>query len=162
MRPTREQVLSIVAYDAERGIFTRLIAARNRPIGSDATVKSNNYRMILIGEKCWHAHRLAWLIVNGEWPKTQIDHINGDPSDNRIANLRLATPAQNAQNKRVCSNSKSGIKGVSFDPKRGKWGAFIQINKRQTIIGRYGSLEDAAEAYRLAAQKHFGEYARTI
>lgn len=157
----REQILERISYDRETGEFSLRIDTRYKKAGDDATSSSGNgYRILTFGGKNYGAHRVAWLIEYGEWPSLPLDHINNIPTDNRIANLRLATVSQNAYNKKRMSNNKSGIKGVSFDSKRNKWCAYICIDGKQTTIGRFQEKDQAAQAYRNAAIKHFGEYAR--
>ena len=89
------------------------------------------------------------------------DHINGDTLDNRRANLRIATPAQNAQNSRRKSSNTSGHKGVSWSAEKQQWRAEIMAFGKRTFLGRYDCLESAAHAYRTAAAQLHGEFART-
>ncbi len=87
-----------------------------------------------------------------------VDHVNGDGLDNTQGNLRLASCAQNAQNRRLYSTNKTGFKGVY---QRGrKWAASIGVNRRSINLGTFETPELAAAAYNEAAAKHFGEYAR--
>lgn len=88
-----------------------------------------------------------------------VDHINGDGLDNRRANLRAATPAQNAANQRLSSRSTSGFKGVTRQGSR--WRAYIAPGGRTLWLGTFDSPEAAARAYDEAAIEHFGEFART-
>ena len=92
------------------------------------------------------AHRLAWLYVHKEWPQKFLDHINGDPSDNRIENLRDVSNSINMQNqKRAHSGSRSGILGVQ---KRGeKYAARITVNNTPVFLGLFESKEAASQAY---------------
>lgn len=106
-------------------------------------------------------HRLAWAHFHGAWPSKMIDHIDGDRSNNRIANLREATGSQNAWNTGARSWSKSGVKGVSWDKERGKWFASIFVNRKQIALGRYDNIDDAAVAYADAARRYHGEFANT-
>jgi hypothetical protein len=71
------------------------------------------------------AHHVIWCWVHGEWPSGEIDHINGDRDDNRIANLRLATVAQNRTNKTISSNNTSGYKWVSWHKASKQWRAEV-------------------------------------
>ena len=105
------------------------------------------------------AHRLAWFFVYGEWPQKQIDHINGNKSDNRISNLRLATASQNLSNKGITKSNTSGYKGVSFNRTKKKWMASIKVNKKSINLGYFLTPEEASEAYKAAAIKHHGEFA---
>jgi hypothetical protein len=106
----------------------------------------------------YQAHRLAWLYMHGEWPVGDLDHINGDPADNRIANLRIATQSQNNANRRA---RRGRNKGVYMEKKTGKYKANICVNRKQIYLGRFESAEAAKAAYDKAAAQYFGEYART-
>lgn len=88
------------------------------------------------------------------------DHHNGDGLDNRRANLREATHAENQRNVRRPIHNTSGFKGVTLDKRSGKWTAQIHSSGRHLYLGRYTSPEDAARAYDDAAREHFGKYAR--
>jgi hypothetical protein len=91
-------------------------------------------------------HRLAWLLHYGEWPKSDLDHINGDRADNRIENLRCVTNAVNCQNKRrPLSSNKSGFLGVTAHGS--SWRAAVMVNRRQHHLGSYASPEEAHAAY---------------
>lgn len=121
-------------------------------------LRPNGYRTIAVDREVNLAHRLAWLLVYGEWPDGDLDHINGERDDNRIVNLRLATRAQNNMNaRRPCSNT-SGYKGASFC--RGKWDARIGIDGKDVYLGSFDTPEEAHAAYANAASKVFGEFAR--
>lgn len=89
-----------------------------------------------------------------------VDHINGDGFDNRRANLRASTKAQNAHNRPAHSNSKSGIKGVYWDKQSNKWLARIMANGRRHCLGSFESVDDAAEAYRAASNILHREFGR--
>jgi hypothetical protein len=110
----------------------------------------NGYIRIGINNKLYVAHRLAWLYVHGEFPESEIDHINGDRADNRILNLRKATPAENSQNRaRYCSNS-SGFMGVYFNKRHKKYCARINHLGKKKHLGLYDTAELAFEAYKEA------------
>ncbi|MCO6011461.1 HNH endonuclease [Actinoallomurus purpureus] len=91
------------------------------------------------------------------WP--YVDHINGNGLDNRRANLRPATQAQNAKNRRRRSDNTSGFKGVSRHRDRRRWAAAIYIAGRRRHLGLFNDPTDAAKAYDAAASKAFGEFA---
>lgn len=89
-----------------------------------------------------------------------IDHINGNPGDSRIENLREATPSQNQQNKKVNCTNVSGFKGAVYHPQKMKWQGRIHINKKKVSLGYFNTAEEAHEAYKKAAIDLFGEFAR--
>lgn len=105
-------------------------------------------------------HRVAWFLSYGAWPKEFIDHINCDPSDNRLFNLREADKTQSQGNKRPM-NPTSGLKGVySVKGYPDRWRAAITKNKKQVHLGTFPTKEAASQAYEAAALEYFGEFAR--
>jgi len=105
-------------------------------------------RHVQIGKKLFYEHRLIFLWHHGFLPKT-VDHINGQGDDNRIENLRAATPSQNSCNSKIPSNNKSGIKGVHFY--NGKWIATITLRHKRKSKG-FKTFE-AAKNFRLSAER---------
>ena len=99
------------------------------------------------------------LILNAP-DDMQVDHINGNTMDNRRCNLRLATPRQNQQNRGMSPLNTSGIKGVRFDARRGKWFARIRVDGRATFLGYHVTKEGAAEAYASACLAFHAAFAR--
>lgn len=156
----QQQLKSVLLYNAETGEFSWTRNVRPRRFGVKAGyVSPNGYVNISIKGRQYLAHRLAWLYVHGSWPKNHIDHKNGDPGDNRIANLREATPQQNSANSRIASNNTSGIKGVVRIP-RGKWVASIRVDGKTFRSRQFDNRHDAAKAYAKMAVRCFGEFAR--
>jgi len=89
-----------------------------------------------------------------------IDHINGDPLDNRYENLRIVTPHQNIMNQGLRSNNKSGHKGVKWDKRIEKWCASIGYNYKNIYLGSFDKKEDAVNARQTAEKEYYGEYRR--
>lgn len=106
------------------------------------------------------AHRIIWLLAYGEWPPGFIDHADGNPHNNRLANLRIATFSQNAANKRAVANSSSGLKGVTWHKRAGKWQAAVKLNGKNHHIGLFLTPEEAHTAYMRKAREVFGDFAR--
>lgn len=153
---------TVLLYDPETGLFTWLKARSKDRVGTVAGWTDElGYVHIRIGRKRMYlAHRLAWFMTHGVWPTHYIDHKNGNPSDNRIANLRECMQAQNCQNTKTVHARSSIRKGVCFDPRRKKYRAYIVMNGRQTHIGRYASLDEALSARLEAESRLHGEFAR--
>lgn len=162
---TADRLRQLLSYDASTGIFTRRISQTNRVKVGDIAGSPNQkgYINIMVDGRLYPAHRLAWLYVHGEWPRAQIDHINGTKTDNRIANLREATNSQNMQNMRTArSDNTSGLLGVRWHKRDKRWHARIMVDGKARHLGSFGSSDDAQAAY-LAAKRQlhdFGEVAK--
>jgi hypothetical protein len=157
---TAEKLRARLDYDPATGLFTWRENQRRHSGKLAGTIGVRGYIQIMLDKRQYRAHRLAWLHVHGAWPATALDHINGIHDDNRIKNLRLATPSQNGANRVINGRSTSGFKGVSFQKDRSKWRAQIRVNWKPLYLGLFETAEDAHAAYLAAAKLHFGEYAR--
>jgi hypothetical protein len=158
----QERLKQLLDYDPETGIFKWRVRRQRIFIGRVAGNRAiKGYLFLAFDGKTYQCHRLAWFYVYGEWPKYQIDHINGIRDDNRIANLRLATPSQNLQNRPAPSSNTSGFKGVAWHKGARKWQAYISLNSKRMYLGLFSTKEDAYSAYCTAAIKHHGEFANT-
>lgn len=102
-----------------------------------------------------YAHRVIWAMVHGVWPP-EVDHEDGDRSNNRLRNLRAADHQSNMQNKAVYRNSKSGVHGVSRDATGLRWHARITVNKRQRHLGTFATKDEAIAARRSAEREAGG------
>jgi hypothetical protein len=153
-------IRDLIEYDPETGLFRWLVKRASEKQGwFDGCPHTKGYRTIRANRKLHKAHRLAWFMTYGEWPTLQIDHINGIRHDNRIANLRLATPSQNQRNRRCCHHSSTGLKNV-YQTATGKFMARVKLNGRRQSLGCYTTPEEAANVARKAAEAHYGEYAK--
>lgn len=115
------------------------------------------YRQLKIKGQLFYEHRVAWIMTNGEIPEGYfIDHINGCGVDNKIENLRVVDVYQNNRNKRRSERgSKSGLTGVTYDKRAGKWKAHIQVGGRHLNLGLFDSPEVAYQR-RISANEEFG------
>lgn len=118
----------------------------------------SGYRRISLLERVFMSHQLAWAIHHGRWPAGHIDHVNGNPSDNRIENLRECTASQNQANRKKLSTNTSGLRGVTWNRSAKKWQAGIKLHGRSYHLGLYADKNDAHAAYQLAARRLFGEF----
>lgn len=158
---TPDFVRSLLSYDAKTGSMVWLKTLSNRaPKGSVIAYKTTGYPAVRILGKLYLVHRLAWLIMTNSWPQFEIDHIDGDRSNNCWKNLRSATIAQNRQNRAIPKNNSSGIKGVYWCKNASKWRAKIMVNKKAMHLGLFDSMESANNAYDVAAKKHHKEFRR--
>jgi len=159
----REQLKHYLEYNAGTGVFTRKITTSSNALaGSVAGSKDRlGYIIIRICGKSYKAHRLAWLYINGAMPVKHLDHINGNPSDNRIANLRECLPSENQQNAKRRTDNASGYAGVSFHKASQKWMASIRLNKKTKHVGVFETPIEAHEAY-LEAKKELHKFNPTV
>ena len=146
---TAQRLREILVYCQDTGLF-RWRAYGGVPAGSDS---GDGYIRIGVDGRLYFAQRLAWLYVNGQWPENDVDHINGQRADNRLCNLRRATRSQNNINAVRPKDNTSGYKGVMAS--RGKWLARIGVNRKKVFLGRFDSIEDAAQAYADAANRYY-------
>lgn len=154
---TAEYLRELLHYDPTTGLFKWRDCGgpRQRLAGTYTGVANDQgYVRIQIDGKRHHAHRLAWLYVNGKWPDASIDHIDGVRDNNRISNLREASVVENARNRyNLDSRNKHGLAGISRSGK--KWMAQIRITVgKLTYLGSYPSPEAAHEAYLTAKRAH--------
>lgn len=156
-----KQLFHYLNYDSEKGLFTwKVNTARGKKIGEVAgNVNCRGYHSIWINGLQFYAHRLAWAMSYGEWPASDIDHINQNKSDNRICNLRQASRSENMFNRGRNKNNTSGIKGVVFCKQTGKWRAQVMIDRKAVSIGRFVTKDEAAEAYLLKVKENRGDFA---
>lgn len=176
--PTPDVLRQLLRYDEEagvlfwrerpasffregRGSYTQDRAARSwnkRYAGREALSvlhpHSGHKSGRLLG-KMAKAHRVAWAVYHGNWPDGLIDHIDGDPTNNRIENLRVVHERDNARNRAIQHDNTSGCAGVSWHKKRKAWYARIGRGGRRVSLGYYPTKEAATEA-RLAAELSLG------
>ena len=139
-------------YDETAGQLIR--KSTGNAVGTVCLKRSGHKQLRVWFNGKYHlAHRLIWAIVHGSPPKDGVDHIDGDPLNNKISNLRLASQAVNNKNKRAYVNSKSGISGVSYRKRDNVWIARVQHNNKLMHIGSFNNLFDAAAARQSALNK---------
>lgn len=117
--------------------------------------KNKKYLKVYILGKRVYAHRLAYALQTGCWPKGEIDHINGDSTDNRFCNLRDVDRKENCRNVGVSPKSRSGIMGVNWHEKGNKWRARVKSGKKEFYLGLFES-RFAAEAAVIAKREELG------
>jgi hypothetical protein len=115
--------------------------------------------MLTLNDRAFLAHRIAWLLAHGVDPApSEIDHIDGDPLNNRISNLRLATRQQQTFNRRARTVSATGSKGVTVNHKG--YAARITIGGKVHSLGTFPTIDQATDAYREAAERLHGKFSR--
>ena len=161
-RPTPKRIRELLEYDRATGLFRwRKMQPSKTKTYAPGWFKGNkgirNYRSLWIDKRRYLAHVIAYVIVVGRWPIHEVDHRDRDQANNKWINLRHATRHQNAKNRTVGKNNKTGVRGVTTFGDRFR--ASIVTNKRYIHLGLYDLIEDAAQVRRAAEQKYYGEFA---
>jgi hypothetical protein len=154
-----EELHGLMKYDPETGDFTWTVSrGKVKPGQLVGWSRADGYKQTRIDGQTYYLHRLAWFFVHGELPLL-IDHIDRDPSNNRIANLRPASRALNARNSKVSSRNKSGFRGVHWNAQFGKWKAVLFADGKNRHVSHADTPELASEAYEQALVRFQGETA---
>lgn len=150
-------------FDYKDGQLIKKIKSTGTKVGSIAgSLHHTGYVQIGIKGKKYSAHRLIFLYHHGYLPK-EIDHIDGNRSNNLIENLRAATVEQNRHNRKLSKNNTSGIKGVSWHKNAKKWTVNLMTNKKLKNFGFYFDIDYAkfvAEFIRSKYHKEFSNHGK--
>jgi hypothetical protein len=134
----------------------------NKPVGFKGRTRRGGQPQspqVNIFGKLVYLHRIVWEINNGPIPSgMMLDHVDGNPINNRMSNLRLATASDNARNVRMRTHNY-GVKGVTLR-RNGKWFAQITVNRKNMCLGTYATKGLAAVSYAKAALRYHGQFAR--
>jgi len=158
---TYERANESLRYDAETGkLYWRVNRGGRAKYGDEAgcvlfsTRSRTPYRVIRVYGGRYLAHRIAWLLHYGVWPKQGIDHIDGDGLNNRIGNLRDVPASINHRNARKPRNNTSGVTGVSWHKQAGKWQAQVGVDGKIKSLGLYTEISDAEAVVQKFRARH--------
>lgn len=149
-------------YDADTGYlwWIKPPGGRGRMNVPAGCTRPDGRIQVKVLKRMFKAHRICWALHHGEWPTADIDHANGDPADNRICNLRLASKMENNRNQKKREGCTSGYKGVTWDRNWRKWRAAIRVEGQLIRLGSFDDEYQAHLAYCRAADEYFGEFRR--
>lgn len=165
-------VRELLTYDPDGGSFTwrtrdrRWFTSNNAHATWNArfanreagTISSSGYRVIVFDKQPWPAHRIAWLLMTGDWPDMMVDHANTVRTDNRWVNLRLATPSQNSFN--LAPTDRALPRGVILSHnKTNPYRAKIRFMRKTIYLGYFATAKEAGDAFKKAALALYGEFA---
>ena len=152
---------SLLRYEPDTGLIYWVAKGKGMIKKKAAGTKLHSgYLGICIGPKRWQAHRIAWALHTGAWPKDQIDHINGIKTDNRACNLREATNSQNGKNLKLSKANKTGVAGVCWSERYQNYRVYIKVDHKQKYLGTFKNFDDAVKVRHEAEDKYFGEWKR--
>lgn len=155
---TQERLKELFDYDPATGWFTNRLSRKRSTIGGRAgSPTGHGYRKLTIDYEKYYEHHLVWLYVYGVWPR-ELDHKDGDRSNNAIENLRLATRSQNNFNAKR-KTGESGLTGAYLDKRTTRWYSKIQLGGQVMYLGTFKSAMEAHEAFMAAVLYHHGEFA---
>jgi len=169
--PPLEYLRTVLQYNAETGdlVWIKTVGPKAKAGSTAGTVattrhsrrKHYSWMQVGIKGKAYQAHRIAWYLHHVVDPQGAfVDHINQNPLDNRIANLRLVNHNENNWNASGClSNNTSGFRGVYKHKQSGKWAACMTVNGKTKHLGVFGSSQEASKAYEDAYLTRLGQVA---
>lgn len=163
-----EEIKRLISYDPKSGLLrwrprqqsdfasmSSFKAWNTQFAGREAgSISKTGYVVVSLSGQKMLGHRIAWVIHHGRWPDALMDHVNGLRADNRINNLREATPAQNAQNQRRHKSNKSGVCGVTWHKKTKRWQVRIGSANKSLHVGYFSDLQSAKDARKFAEKQH--------
>lgn len=160
MELTQARVRELFDYHPDGYLVRRTKQSIRTEIGQRVgCLHSSGYLVAHVDKKLYKVHRLIFLWHHGYLPRI-VDHADMNTINNRIGNLRNATKSQNNSNMRARSTNVSGLKGVYLHKQTGKWCAEIRVNYKKHYLGLFHTKEEAHHAYKEAADRLHGEFAR--
>jgi len=153
---TQKELKNILHYNPKNGVFiwSKKISKKINTGDIAGDVNKRGYCRIGIRGKKYASHILAWIYIYGEAPENDLDHIDHNKTNNKISNLRIVTPSENAMNQTMSKANKSGFNGVVWNKKAGKWMVQIAFERNQIYLGIYDDIHDAIEVRKEANIKY--------
>ena len=150
---TQTRLKEVLDYNPETGVFTRRLKQSGVSQGkTSGSLTNEGYMVTSIDSKLYKCHRLAWLYMTGLWPIGQIDHKNGNRSDNRFDNLRDVAKQQNTENQRKAQRSNKSTSVLGTWKNGSGFAARISHNNAKVYLGTFATIEEARAAY-IAAKR---------
>lgn len=158
---TYKRLCEVLQYDPDTGLlYWKIDMGSRAKMGNIAgTLNKIGYFVIRIDGNLYLAHRLSYMIHYKTIIIDEVDHIDGNRSNNIITNLRECDRSKNNHNRQIGRDNTSGVKGVFWNAKRNKFVVKIRINNHQKHIGYFDLIEDAISAIQKAREELHGEFA---
>ena len=152
---TQKELKALITYDKDSGNFYRVNTNKLIQVNPD---RDGHIRFRVKNIKIY-AHRLAWIYITGSFPENCIDHIDGNPSNNKFTNLREATNKENSRNSKMFKTNTSGVKGVYWHKGKSRWYAHCRVDNKRHFVGTFKNIIDAEKAVNAFREKHHGAFA---
>ena len=150
-------------FEYRDGTLIRKVSVQSNAREGDVIggVNSDGYLQAMIDRKSYKVHRMVFLYHHGYLTDgLQMDHIDGNKTNNRIENLREVTKSQNKMNSKLAANNTSGVKGVYWHKRKQKWTSKIILNRKHIHLGYYDTIEEAVSVAIAARNEYHGDFAR--
>lgn len=150
--PDGDLIRALLGYNPDTGAIWWKVARSNvvrAGVPITRVSPTTGYIGVTLEKRLLSAHRLAWFLHYGEWPKNYIDHINHKKTDNRISNLRDVEPSVNGLNRAGAQRNKAlGRKlGAFFDTRSGVWYAQLRFKHKTRTFGPFATQDEAHQTY---------------
>jgi hypothetical protein len=152
---TQKRLKEVLDCNPDNGLFYWKSSEHNKSTDKPAGTKTNGYICIQIDRKLYRAPRLAFLYMEGYFPEYDVDHINRIRDDDRWINLRHVSRSCNVRNCDMLQNNTSGITGVCWNTRTGKWIVQLTINNERKWLGSFNDLSEAVQV-RWEAEVKYG------
>lgn len=146
----------LMHYDPDTGVVRWKMSVANRIKPGDIAgwrckgKEGKTYMRVESQGETYSIHRLIWLYMTGDWPKGQIDHIDGNGLNNEWGNLRDVPQSENVKNARLRHDNTSGVTGVTWHKRDKQWEVYINHNRKRHYLGKYDSLDEAVNVRKKA------------
>ena len=159
MEITKELLHELFEYK-DGNLYWKIATSNRVKVGDPANYMDNTgYFRVRLNRKLYLTHRIIFFMHRGYLPEF-LDHIDGNPLNNEIENLRPVSRSENNYNQKTRTDNTSGIKGVSFSKAYKKWRAYIQVDKKYKHLGYYDSIDKATKVIKKVRKQLHGEFAR--
>lgn len=152
-----DRLVEVFECDYDGYLYNRHSRGRAKAGERAGYLDVHNYWRVVIDYKKYYVHHLVWFYVHGEWPSSELDHIDGDSMNNAPANLRLCSRSQNNWNSQR-PTGESGLRGAYLDKRNQRWYSHIQFGGQVKHLGMFDTAEEAHKAFEIAAEQLHGEF----
>lgn len=159
--PKISELRKLLEYNRVTGGFTWKETTGTKAVkGSKAGYIGTHGYVVIYYRGLWlYAHRIAWAFETGSWPSVKIDHVDGNPSNNRFSNLRESSHSDNQANQKLRNDNTSGHKNVAWEKRKKKWRVRVAYERKEYHGGFFDNLEEAAKAARTLRKEVHGIFA---